>query len=94
MLLDHSGEAEAEVATWRRSPSEVQADGLSQGTVLTVAPFCKSSAPTANNDLQEGLLTKYLSIFNISVSSLGATLLLLVKDQKAGSCEKDPSGCV
>lgn len=65
MLFRLSGEVEAGMATWRRSPSEVEANGLSQGTVLTLAPFCKSFAPAANNDLggsrlQERLLTDCL----------------------------------
>lgn len=53
MLFLHSGEW----LEWqhhvfeRRSPGEVEANGVSQGTVLTLAPFCKSFAPAANNDL-------------------------------------------
>lgn len=52
----NSGEVEAAMATWRRSLSEVVANGLSQGTVLTLTPFCKSFAPAANNDLGESRL--------------------------------------
>lgn len=90
------------MATWRRSPSELEANGLSQGTVLTLAPFCKSFAPAANNDLggsllQECLLTncllhwcgrtKYLLIFKIQV--LTQSCCCGRKRPKPGSGEKD-----